>query len=87
MTHHPTRIANISPKDLARRVANMRYDALAEFLGELSFLLFEDAQTDRERGRLNLAESLDEAQRELTYAKLAIDRAWTICEPKMKGQK
>jgi monomeric isocitrate dehydrogenase len=87
VTTHPTRVANFKPKELAKRVAFLRYDALAEFLGELSFLLFEDAQTDRERGRLNLAESLDEAQRELTYAKLAIDRAWTICEPKMKGQK
>jgi hypothetical protein len=60
MTHHPTRIANISPKDLARRVANMRYDALAEFLRELSVALQADAEADYERGRTKLSGYLDD---------------------------
>jgi monomeric isocitrate dehydrogenase len=87
MTDHPTRVANLKPKELAKRVAFMRYDALAEFLGELSAQLYEDAKTDREHGRKVLSARLDAAAHELIHAKQSIEWAWQICEAKMKERK
>lgn len=83
MTDHPTRVANLKPKQLAQKIAFMRYDALAEFLKELSLQLHSDARDDRERGREMLARVLDMAGHEVIHAHQSIEHAWTICEPKM----
>lgn len=48
---HPTTVAGLTPERLAEEVSRMRYDALAEFLGELGARLERDALADLVAGR------------------------------------
>jgi hypothetical protein len=69
--------------ELAEELGNLRYDALAEFLAALSEKIGRDAEQDAARRRKRLAAELQTASRELGKAAGAIERAWTICEPRM----
>ncbi len=70
-------------KDLSTDIGDLRYDALAEFLDLLSHKIQDDAQQDKERGRIKLAKELHHCAEQLKSAKLSIDRAWEISEPFM----
>jgi len=63
-------------EELAKDVADLRYDALYDFLQQLSSKLARDSYADRERGRLKLSE-------ELQHAAMSIRNAWIICKPHM----
>ena len=84
MTEHSTAIKDYkSMKDLAHDVSNLRYDALAEFLYELSRKMHNDSCADYDRGRTRLSKSLREASYHLTSAKDSIIQAQIICEKHM----
>ncbi len=68
---------------LAEEVGDLRYDSLAEFLKLLARKLCTDAGKDRDRGRRQLSESLNEAKEGLAKAADSIGVAWRICEPYM----
>ncbi len=76
--HHPTSVVNYggTMEELAKDVANLRYDALYDFLQQLSSKIAKDSYADRERGRLKLSE-------ELRNAAYSIRNAWIICKPHM----
>lgn len=63
-------------EELAKDVADLRYDALYDFLQQLSSKLAKDSQADLERGRLKLSE-------ELRHAAYSVRNAWIICKPFM----
>jgi len=81
---HKTSIEGFTNKELAIAVADLRYDALAEFLGALGLQLDNDSHADRNRGRPKLAEHLDHASSNIIHASIDIRRAWKICEPHME---
>jgi hypothetical protein len=77
---HCTNIAYAGglPK-LAADLAELRYDALCEFLKCLTIELANDSLEDEVRGRHKLANELNRASN-------AISDAWAICERYMKEE-
>jgi hypothetical protein len=71
-------------KELARDIANLRYDALATLLEEISTALKEDSISDKKRNRLRLSLSLSVASIEVSHAANAIKDAWEICKKFIK---
>lgn len=73
-----------SPADLAEAIGDLKYDALANFLALLAAKIEKDGAKDRNRGRIQLATSLEESAKNLRSAKSSIDIAWQISAPYMK---
>lgn len=69
--------------ELATETGDLRYDALATYLKELSRKIEADGDADAARGRRKLARELHDAAAKVEQAREAIDRAWTICAPHM----
>ncbi len=69
---------------LAERLGDLRYDALAEFLLAMSEKMEKDADADLGRKRPKLATELYTSAEELKAASEAIFRAWEICVPFME---
>lgn len=84
MAEHKTQVNGFaSLTELAETVGNLRYDALAEFLGALELKLMRDSEADHKRGRLKLSSKLHEARYKLGDARIQISRAFAICAPHM----
>jgi hypothetical protein len=82
---HPVSVAGMSLKQLAKKLAGMRYDALSELLQHLSDQLTTDSLADANRLRLNLANELNRAALGVAVAQAHIEAAWKICEPHMRN--
>ena len=82
---HPLEIAGLTPEELAKQVANLRYDALRDFCEALAAQLHEDSEADLKRGRMKLSESLYDAYLASALVGRAVERAWEISEPHMKS--
>jgi hypothetical protein len=70
-------------RQLADDLGDLRYDALAEFLGLLAAKLAADAAQDEGRGRRRLSALLRETSHHLTEAAESLNRTWRLCEPYM----
>jgi hypothetical protein len=70
--------------DLAGKVGDLRYDALAGFLRALADKLTADSAADAGRGRTRLAAALRVGAAGLADAAAGIDRAWAISAPHME---
>ena len=83
MAKHPTTLACWGSHfgGLAREIAGLRYDALAQMLTNLARSIGGDADKDRIRDRPKLADALDDLATYLEMATLAAEAAWEICEP------
>lgn len=81
MTIHETQISGFTLDELATKIGDLRYDALAEFLQKLAQKIEIDAQKDEARGRVKLATSLHNTAHCLTDCSQHIQKAWVICEP------
>jgi ubiquinone biosynthesis protein UbiJ len=68
--------------ELAEDLGNLRYDALAEFLGRLSAKIAADGAKDAARGRHHLGKCLQESSERIAEAMRPMEQAWRICEPK-----
>lgn len=68
---------------LAGEVGGLRYDALADFLHALAAKLRADGDADAGRGRPKLAAVLQAASMSVAAAATQIERAWSICAPRM----
>lgn len=71
---HATKLKN--EKKIIKSITTLRYDALGEFIRNLSVQFMEDAIADTKRGRLKLAKCLSKASEN-------IFDAWFICEKYM----
>lgn len=80
---HPT-LARSEIDEVARQLANLRYDALASVLRALALKLEADSASDLGRYRVKLAHQLSLMAMHLTTAASATWLAWTICSPHMK---
>lgn len=82
---HPNSIGPFegSLDDLAARIGDLRYDALAHFLAQLSAKLASDGDKDAARGRRKLADSLARASAITGEAAAEVERTWRICAPYM----
>lgn len=83
-TRHHRRL-RVGPEELARQLADLRYDGLAQYLRCFAAALQVDGGADRTRGRALLANRLENAATDLSSAAHAIELAWKMCEPKMKA--
>jgi hypothetical protein len=72
---------------LAGEVGDLRYDALAAFLHALAAKLDADGSADVGRGRHKLAAALHAASGSVTAAAAEVELAWSICGPRMSGNK
>lgn len=70
--------------DLATAIGNMRFDALAKFVGLLADELSRQAKSDWDRNRRRLSARLDCAVMDLHDVQYHVADAWKICEPFMK---
>lgn len=77
-----TRYAGTLP-ELAEELGDLRYDALAAFLQELSAKMGRDGDADAGRGRERLAASLHACAGRLADAARDTETAWRIAEPFM----
>lgn len=71
-------------EDLPRRLANLRYDVLADFLREFASELLVDNVKDKRRGREELARQLLKSANRTFKVARSIEKAWKICDPYMK---
>lgn len=78
---HETQIPGFAIDELAVKIGDLRYDALAEFLQKLAQKIEADAQKDGGRGRVKLATCLYNTAQGLTDCSQYIEKAWVICEP------
>jgi hypothetical protein len=68
---------------LVEEFGNLRYDRLAEFLGNLAAKLNNDAKHDESRGRIQLARALRSSSEQLAAAAVCVQETWRICAPYM----
>lgn len=68
---------------LAEEIGDLRYDSIADFLLLLSQKIGKDGGKDRARGRVKLANALDETAKHLKSSSENVAEAWRICEPYM----
>jgi len=83
---HPLHIAGLTPVELAQQVANLRYDALKDFLQALAGELGAQSIADGERGRPKLAKACGMASHSLEMTTMLIETAWQISEPFMRDE-
>jgi len=78
---HTTTVKGIglSNYELAQRVGDLYYDDMAEFLKYFARKLSMDAFSDEAKGRVKLADSLNNASKSINEAKEHIQKAWEIC--------
>ncbi len=85
---HPKKIKKYdgSLDELARDIADMRYDKVAKLLYCLSNCIHKDSKKDGKAGRKKLAKLLDESiERIANGADWLID-AYDVCKPYMKDK-
>jgi hypothetical protein len=70
-------------EELAEKIGDLQYDALAEFLAALNKKIASDGAKDAARGRVQLASELNQLAKHLAEGAEASQRAWVICEPFM----
>ena len=88
MKIHETTIKkyNGTLEELAKDIADLRYDALYELLTNISNNITQDSQKDLNRGRILLASNLVQAGGQITIGAISILKAWKICKKHMKDE-
>jgi len=71
-------------EQLAERIGDLYYDALAEFLDLLANKIAVDSEADIGCGRPKLAAELAGCAEHLSQAARHIDEAWRICKPHVR---
>ncbi len=69
--------------DLARDIANMRYDKILLFLRFLSKCITVDGEKDKKAGRTKLAKLLDDCGEDIALSADRMEEIWELCEPYM----
>ena len=85
MDKHPTSVnVELQLERLAAEIANLRYDALAEFIGHLQQQILAQSKGDMAKGREKLAAELLKASNHLAFTETYVEAAWTISKPHMQ---
>ena len=71
-------------KDIAKDLADLRYDSLRDFLEHFADKVEMDAVADHGRGRTKLSSSLHKTAKALEKAKDHMAEAWRLSKPYMK---
>jgi hypothetical protein len=71
--------------ELADDLGDLRYDALSAFLRALAAKLDADGAADAGRGRRKLSAALRNAGVSVAVAATDVERAWSICSPRMEA--
>ncbi len=77
---HETEIEHYTLDDLAKKIGDLRYDALAEFLKRLGLKIQEDSYKDSLRGRKKLSRSLSKISDDLLVSSEEALVTWEICK-------
>ncbi|MFA5382658.1 MAG: hypothetical protein WC356_05795 [Candidatus Micrarchaeia archaeon] len=84
---HPTSVSGYKDnKELGKDIAKMRYDKMVEVLIGIAEDIKRQQETDRERGRMKLSNSLNEFHEKLIDAIESGQKVWEICKPFMKDE-
>lgn len=85
---HPLEVEGYggSLKELAYAIGSMRYDKVAEFLGEFAKEFERQHEGDKAKGRAQLAVLLKTVSEELELTQKQMEKIWKLCEPKMKQE-
>ena len=70
-----------NPEQLAEKMGDLYYDALADYLRLLADKIDADGLKDSQRGRIKLGRNLANAAAHLQQAAMEIDNAWEVCQP------
>lgn len=79
---HPDKIAGMSGQEFGEKMANLRFDTMADTLGFMADALLEMAAKDREAGRKNLAFEVQLAALKLKESVAHLDRSWELSKKK-----
>ena len=69
---------------LAQRIHDLHYDLVAEFYRLTAAVLSDQAENDRAKGRVQLAELLDQAAAASRAQQESFDKIWILCKPYME---
>ena len=69
--------------DLARDIADMRYDKILLFLRFLSKCIIVDGKKDKKAGRAKLAKLLSDCGEDIAISADRMEEIWELCEPYM----
>ena len=85
MKTHPIKIEKYTGtlKELARDIADLRYDVLNDFLNQLSICIYRDSDNDYKRGRNLLSSKLNNIACIVLEASKEVEKVWNICEKYM----
>ena len=75
---HPTDIDGQDVVELAKKIGNLRYDALVSLLDALSKDLHRQSEADRKRGHYKLANALLDASGDVWGAVSDLETAWRV---------
>lgn len=81
---HLRTVAGMDAKQLARVISDMHYEALSDFLFELSVKIMDDGLKDSKSGRVDLGKNLIRCSEILRVSYMRMVDVWEIC--KKKGQ-
>lgn len=75
-----------SLRELAQAIGKMRYDRVAEFLGEFAEEFERQHEGDKAKGRARLAVLLKTVSEELELTQKQVEKIWHLCEPYMRDE-
>jgi len=84
---HPILLNEMEMPELARKIADLRYDSLEELFTELRGCFLEDAIKDREAGRTRVAKYLSTMSNMTKDVEFQISKLWKVCENEMGEDK
>lgn len=70
--------------DLARVIGNMRYDKAKEFIELLADDFKKQADSDKSKGKVRLANQMYQVVEKLYEARDNMEKVWEICKPYME---
>ena len=84
---HPTKIENYSLEKIHEQIGDLRYDLLLNFFTNFQKKIANDAQKDKDKGRVKLGNKLDEIAHHLGKSVDRMEEIVKICKPYIEEEK
>lgn len=81
---HPLEVDGMSHIQLARKIANLRYDEMQKLLDEVAVMLILDANKDKANNRPQTSAALFEVAEKMIDASSRTGDLWDICKKHME---